>query len=123
MTKGGAFPFFLPVSTISHNCQTVSIHTRSRENFWLTTRSVLTIQGKWVTLLKAQWSQNPDVYPHFTVRSALLAIYVNFLRGRSLQIGDMDHSIKIFGRKGDLLAKLSDETKFDCISTPCLLLT
>ncbi|KAG6814381.1 hypothetical protein H0H92_010967 [Tricholoma furcatifolium] len=23
-------------------------------------------QGKWLTILKAQWSPNPDVYPHFT---------------------------------------------------------
>jgi len=42
-------------------------------------------------MLKAQWTQNPDVYPHFT-------------------IGNMDHSLDIFGCKGDFLAKLSDKT-------------
>jgi hypothetical protein len=25
-----------------------------------------------VTILRAQWSQNPDVYPYFTVRSLFL---------------------------------------------------
>lgn len=34
-----------PFHRIKHNCQT----------------------GKWLTMLKAQWSPNPDVYPHFTV--------------------------------------------------------
>ena len=73
-------------------------------------RSVLAMQGKWITLLKVQWSPNPDVYPHFTVRFALLAVYVTFLKECSLQVADMDHSLKIFGCKGDLLAKLSDPT-------------
>ncbi|KAF8478549.1 WD40 repeat-like protein [Russula ochroleuca] len=70
MTKDGPFPSFRPLARIRHNCQT----------------------GKWVSLFKAQWSQNPDVYPHFTV-------------------GNMDHSLDIFGCKGDRLAKLSDRTK------------
>lgn len=29
--------------------------------------NVMSPQGRWVTILKAQWSPNPDVYPHFTV--------------------------------------------------------
>ncbi|KAI9507377.1 WD40 repeat-like protein [Russula earlei] len=70
MAKHAPFPQFKPFNRIRHNCQT----------------------GKWVSLLKAQWSQNPDVYPHFT-------------------IGDMDHSVDIFGCKGNLLAKLSDRNK------------
>ncbi|KAH9005298.1 WD40 repeat-like protein [Lactarius hatsudake] len=64
------FPNFKPVTRIRHNCQT----------------------GKWLTMLKAQWSPNPDVYPHFT-------------------IGDLDHSLDIFGCKGEFLAKLSDKDK------------
>ena len=35
----------------------------------------------------------------------------NFLRVCLLQVGDMDHSLDIFGCKGDLLAKLSDKEK------------
>ena len=40
-----SFKSFEPISKIRHNCQT----------------------GKWVSLLKAQWTKNPDIYPHFTV--------------------------------------------------------
>ncbi|KAF8522250.1 WD40 repeat-like protein [Hysterangium stoloniferum] len=36
---------FNPFSRLRHNCQT----------------------GKWLTILKSQWNQNPDVFPHFTV--------------------------------------------------------
>ncbi|KAI9466345.1 WD40 repeat-like protein [Lactarius psammicola] len=64
------FPNFKPVTKIRHNCQT----------------------GKWLTMLKAQWSPNPDVYPHFTV-------------------GDLEHSLDIFGCKGEFLAKLSDKER------------
>ncbi|KAH9981161.1 WD40-repeat-containing domain protein [Lactifluus volemus] len=70
MTKDAPFPSLKPFCRLRHNCQT----------------------GKWLTLLKAQWSPNPDVYPHFT-------------------IGNMDHSLDIFGCKGDLLAKLSDKDR------------
>ncbi|KAF9242088.1 WD40-repeat-containing domain protein [Melanogaster broomeanus] len=38
------FPSFTPFSRIKHNCQT----------------------GKWLTILRAVWNSNPDVYPHFT---------------------------------------------------------
>ncbi|KAF8552580.1 WD40 repeat-like protein [Imleria badia] len=61
------FPTLTPFSRIKHNCQT----------------------GKWVTLLRAVWNPNPDVYPHFTV-------------------GNMDHSLNIYSCKGELVAKLSD---------------
>ncbi|THH08660.1 hypothetical protein EW146_g8923 [Bondarzewia mesenterica] len=63
--KDAAFPKLQPSSRIRHNCQT----------------------GKWLTILKAQWSPNPDVYPHFT-------------------IGNMNHSVDIYSCKGDVLAKL-----------------
>ncbi|KAL0565950.1 hypothetical protein V5O48_016065 [Marasmius crinis-equi] len=64
------FPSSRPIHRIRHDCQT----------------------GRWLTVLKAQWSSNPDVYPHFTV-------------------GNMQHSLDIFSCKGELLAKLSDKTK------------
>lgn len=127
MTKDAPFPHFGPLARIGHNCQTVRIFTKSEcacETLLPTTRSVLEMQGKWLSLFKAQWSQNPDVYPHFTVRFAPLVVYVNLLRGHSLQVGDMDHSIDIFGCKGDLLAKLSDRSKCEPSSFPsCALLT
>ncbi|KAI0065378.1 WD40 repeat-like protein [Artomyces pyxidatus] len=67
LAKDVAFPNFKPFSRLKHNCQT----------------------GKWLTILKAQWSSNPDVYPHFT-------------------IGNMDHSLDIRSCKGDLLASLKN---------------
>ena len=48
MAKDAPFKDFKPSHKIGHNCQT----------------------GRWLTVLKAQWSSNPDVYPHFTVRSS-----------------------------------------------------
>ncbi|OBZ75937.1 Trafficking protein particle complex subunit 10 [Grifola frondosa] len=53
-------------------------------------------RGKWLTILKAQWSTNPDVYPHFT-------------------IGNMDHSLDIFSCKGDLIARLSDRNLISAV--------
>ncbi|KAG8678979.1 hypothetical protein FRC09_019370 [Ceratobasidium sp. 395] len=41
----GPLKSFRPAHEIKHNCQT----------------------GRWVTILKARWSDNPNVYPHFTV--------------------------------------------------------
>ncbi|OJA08161.1 hypothetical protein AZE42_03594 [Rhizopogon vesiculosus] len=61
------FPSFTPFCRIKHNCQT----------------------GKWLTILRAVWSPNPDVFPHFT-------------------IGNLTHSLDIFSGKGDLIARLSD---------------
>ncbi|KAK7467183.1 hypothetical protein VKT23_004241 [Stygiomarasmius scandens] len=68
------FPSLRPFQQIRHNCQT----------------------GKWLTILRAQWSPNPDVYPHFT-------------------IGDMDHSLDIFSGKGELITKLSDRSKITAV--------
>ncbi|KAH9901093.1 WD40 repeat-like protein [Cubamyces lactineus] len=74
MDKDATFPTSRPFSQIKHNCQT----------------------GRWVSVFKAQWSPNPDVYPHFT-------------------IGNMDHSVDIYGCKGDHIAKLSDRTKLTAV--------
>ncbi|GLB34907.1 putative WD40 repeats [Lyophyllum shimeji] len=68
------FPSSRPFSFVNHNCQT----------------------GRWVTVLKAQWSPNPDVYPHFT-------------------IGNMNHSLDIFSCKGDLVARLADKDKITAV--------
>ncbi|CAL1704956.1 unnamed protein product [Somion occarium] len=68
LSKDAVFPSFRPLTEIRHNCQS----------------------GKWVSVLKAQWSPNPDVYPHFT-------------------IGNMDHSLNIYTGKGVPLAKLADK--------------
>ncbi|KAJ7632675.1 WD40 repeat-like protein [Roridomyces roridus] len=70
----GSFPSSRPFHRIRHNCQT----------------------GKWLTILRAQWSPNPDVYPHFT-------------------IGNMDHSLDIFSGKGELLARLSDPHRISAV--------
>lgn len=68
------FPSFKPFSRVKHNCQT----------------------GKWLTLLRAMWNPNPDVYPHFT-------------------IGNMQHSLDIFSCKGDLIARLSDRERITAV--------
>ncbi|KAJ7219325.1 WD40-repeat-containing domain protein [Mycena pura] len=68
------FPSSRPFGRIRHNCQT----------------------GKWLTILRAQWSLNPDVYPHFT-------------------IGNMDHSLDIFSCKGELITRLSDSQKISAV--------
>ncbi|EJD02328.1 WD40 repeat-like protein [Fomitiporia mediterranea MF3/22] len=70
LNRGGAFRSFKPFCNIKHDCQT----------------------GRWVTIFKAQWSPNPDAYPHFT-------------------IGNMKHSLDIFSGKGDLLVRLYDSQK------------
>ncbi|TFK54762.1 WD40 repeat-like protein [Heliocybe sulcata] len=74
LDKSTTLPSFRPFTQIRHNCQT----------------------GKWLTILKAQWTPNPDVYPHFT-------------------IGNMDHSLNIYSCKGDLVAKLSDRQKISAV--------
>ncbi|KAG2078259.1 WD40 repeat-like protein [Suillus decipiens] len=62
-----AFPSFTPFRGIKHNCQT----------------------GKWVTILRAVWNPNPDVFPHFT-------------------IGNMNYALDIYSCKGHLIARLQD---------------
>ncbi|VDB83034.1 unnamed protein product [Peniophora sp. CBMAI 1063] len=74
MAKDVPFKDFKPLSRIKHNCQT----------------------GRWLTVLKAQWSSNPDVYPHFTV-------------------GNMDHSVNVYSAKGELLANLRDNAKITAV--------
>jgi len=67
-------PNMKPFCQIEHNCQT----------------------GKWLTILRAQWSPNPDCYPHFTV-------------------GNMDHSLDIYSSKGELVTRLSDRTMISAV--------
>ncbi|KAF8964048.1 WD40-repeat-containing domain protein, partial [Flammula alnicola] len=69
-----SFPSLRPFCHIKHNCQT----------------------GKWLTILRAQWSPNPDAYPHFTV-------------------GNMNHALDIFSSKGDLVTRLSDPTMISAV--------
>ncbi|KAJ4487903.1 WD40-repeat-containing domain protein [Lentinula aciculospora] len=69
-----AFPSARPFCRISHNCQT----------------------GKWLTILRAQWNPNPDVYPHFT-------------------IANMNHSLDIISCKGERIARLSDPSKITAV--------
>ncbi|KAF8798064.1 WD40 repeat-like protein [Phlegmacium glaucopus] len=70
----GTFPELKPFCRMKHNCQT----------------------GKWLTILRAQWSPNPDAYPHFTV-------------------GNMDHSLDIYSSKGDLVTQLRDRTRVSAV--------
>ncbi|GBE82037.1 WD40 repeat-like protein [Sparassis latifolia] len=74
LQRDSPFPSSRPFSQIKHNCQT----------------------GKWLTILRAQWSQNSDHYPHFT-------------------IGNMEHSLDIFSCKGDLIARLSDRQRITAV--------
>lgn len=74
LNSSDPFKSFKPFSRIHHNCQT----------------------GRWVTILRAQWSPNLDVIPHFT-------------------IGNMEHSLDIFSGKGDLLARLSDPERITAV--------
>ncbi|PCH38131.1 WD40 repeat-like protein [Wolfiporia cocos MD-104 SS10] len=74
MTRNTVFPSSRPFAQLKHDCQT----------------------GRWLTVLKAQWSPNPDCYPHFT-------------------IGNMGHSLDIFSCKGDLVARLSDRQKITAV--------
>ncbi|KAM6500479.1 WD40-repeat-containing domain protein [Amanita muscaria] len=73
-TGNEAFPTMRPFNRIRHNCQT----------------------GKWLTILRAQWSPNPDVYPHFT-------------------IGNMNHSLNIFSCRGELITKLHDSERVSAV--------
>ncbi|EKM55479.1 uncharacterized protein PHACADRAFT_208996 [Phanerochaete carnosa HHB-10118-sp] len=72
--KDAEFPSMRPAHQFHHNCQT----------------------GKWVTLLRAQWNPNPDVYPHFT-------------------LGNMDRSLDIRSYKGELITKLADKNKITAV--------
>ncbi|CCL99333.1 uncharacterized protein FIBRA_01351 [Fibroporia radiculosa] len=74
MARDTPFPSSRPFSHVQHNCQT----------------------GRWLTVFKAQWSPNPDCYPHFTV-------------------GNMEHSLDIFSCKGDLVTRLADRKKITAV--------
>ncbi|KAF7294880.1 DNA damage-binding protein CMR1 [Mycena indigotica] len=74
MESSSTFPSSRPFNRIRHNCQT----------------------GKWLTILRAQWSPNPEAYPHFT-------------------IGNMDHSVNIFTCKGELITRLADRDKISAV--------
>jgi len=69
-----ARPIFNPNHQVSHSTQT----------------------GRWVTVLKAQWSPNPNVPPYFTV-------------------GNMNHILNIYAYNGDILAKLADPLKITAV--------
>jgi len=54
------------------------------------------LTGRWVTLLKAQWSQNLDEPAHFTV-------------------GSMSHSLDIIAYNGEEIVKLADASKVSAV--------
>ena len=57
-------------------------------------------QGRWVTVFRAQWSPNPDVLPHFTVRRQSTACCLILTRLLPmLQVGNLDHSLEIYSCK------------------------
>ncbi|KAF9535303.1 WD40-repeat-containing domain protein [Crepidotus variabilis] len=70
----GEFPNLKPFSQIRHNCQT----------------------GRWLTILRAQWSTNPDVFPYFSV-------------------GNMNHSLDLYSCKGELITQLTDPTMVSAV--------
>ncbi|KZT58936.1 WD40 repeat-like protein, partial [Calocera cornea HHB12733] len=74
LAREAPFQVFKPRRQISHNCQT----------------------GRWLTILRAQWSPNPDVHPHFT-------------------IGNMEHSLDVFSHTGEVIAQLYDSTKISAV--------
>ncbi|KIJ44039.1 hypothetical protein M422DRAFT_168883, partial [Sphaerobolus stellatus SS14] len=65
---------FKPFARLHHSCQT----------------------GKWVTILRSQWNQNPDGFPHFTV-------------------GNMNHSLNVISGTGQMIAALYDSTKVTAV--------
>ncbi|EJD52938.1 WD40 repeat-like protein [Auricularia subglabra TFB-10046 SS5] len=74
VARSGALGSFRPLGSLSHDCQT----------------------GRWLTVFKAQWSPNPDTYPHFTV-------------------GNMHHSLDIVTWKGEVVGKLHDKNKITAV--------
>ncbi|CAE6423835.1 unnamed protein product [Rhizoctonia solani] len=74
LKRDGPLKSFRPTTEIKHNCQT----------------------GRWVTILRARWSENPNVYPHFT-------------------IGNMTQSLDVVGYNGEVLAKLSNREKVSAV--------
>ncbi|QRW26986.1 WD repeat-containing protein [Rhizoctonia solani] len=74
LKQDGPLKSFRPTTEIKHNCQT----------------------GRWVTILRARWSENPDAYPYFT-------------------IGNMAQSLDIVGYNGEILAKLANKEKISAV--------
>ncbi|KZS99216.1 WD40 repeat-like protein [Sistotremastrum niveocremeum HHB9708] len=74
LTSQESMKSFKPTLFLNHNCQT----------------------GRWLSIFKAQWSPNPNAFPHFTV-------------------GNMDHSLDIISAEGKSLAKLRDPTKITAV--------
>ncbi|EPT06091.1 hypothetical protein FOMPIDRAFT_1026938 [Fomitopsis schrenkii] len=74
LKSSSAFPSSRPSHQAKHSCQT----------------------GKWVSVFRAQWSPNPDYYPHFTV-------------------GNMNHSLDIYSGRGELVARLADKQKISAV--------
>lgn len=74
LTADPAVKQYKPFVKIQHNCQT----------------------GKWLSILKSQWNQNPDVFPHFTV-------------------GNMNHSLNVVSGTGQPIATLSDRSKITAV--------
>ncbi|KDQ11727.1 hypothetical protein BOTBODRAFT_114091, partial [Botryobasidium botryosum FD-172 SS1] len=70
---------FSPRASVRHNCDT----------------------GKWVTLFRAHWHPNPDVYPHFVV-------------------ANMDHSINIYSHGGEALGRLADPQRITAVQAVAL---
>ncbi|KAH8833638.1 WD40-repeat-containing domain protein [Flagelloscypha sp. PMI_526] len=66
LTGSAPFPSARPLTSVKHNVQT----------------------GRFVSILKAQWSMNPEVYPHFTIANM------------------KPYTILVYSAKGDLLAEL-----------------
>ena len=58
---------FRPRVTVEHDCQTVRCGGVQLEN--QATKDISDIQGQWLTVFKAQWRPNADMYPHFSVRN------------------------------------------------------
>jgi hypothetical protein len=58
---------FRPAVSINHDCQTVRDSLIIRVYCLAVLDPDQYFKGRWVTVFKAQWSQNPDVYPHFSV--------------------------------------------------------
>ncbi|KAF8314376.1 WD40-repeat-containing domain protein [Cantharellus anzutake] len=83
LSSGEKLKFPRPIQK-AHNCQT----------------------GRWLTVLKAQWSQNPNEPSHFTV-------------------GSMDQSLDVIAYNGEEIVRLADRSKVTAVqavtaSHPCI---
>jgi hypothetical protein len=114
MTKDAPFPHFKPLNRIRHNCQTVRILFSVRTcplNILADHSFYSSLAGKVGNLAQGAVVTKSRHLPSLYCTFAHFVGYAQRPEAFSLQIGDMDHSIDIFGCKGDLLAKLSDKEK------------